>query len=142
VPTVVRQERHRRCGGSVFAFRDDPSCAGTEPHDVEIVSGDDPGTHDSRLVGSEQGERHGGELRDAFETRALPAVVVDLGDGKESVVDPGKARGVTQVDEAIAVAVWKRTEPDLDHRKIAVPLRYRVPTSDESDEVGGSRAHG
>ncbi len=115
LPVVVRQNCHRRCGFSVLALRNDSPEVGAEPHDFEVVSGDDPGAHAHGLVHSEHGEHHGGELRDTFETGTMLPVVVDLGNGERYVAESCEARGMAQVDEAISVAIGQRPEPDSVH---------------------------
>ena len=109
-PVVVGEHHDRRHFGAVVAVIQRAAEHRRQPHDVEVVAGDETDIDANSVALAPKRVDHRRVLGDAAEALRTSAEVVDLGDGEHDVLAARAVDRVAQVDEPVAVAVRQRLE--------------------------------
>jgi hypothetical protein len=104
-PELVRQHHHRWCRGAVVSVVEQSPEHGRQPHDLEVVAGDQADIDARRLALALHREDDPGIFGDPLERLRAVAEVQDFGDGEGDVLTPRSTDGVAQIDQPVALAV-------------------------------------
>src|SRR3984957_17760750 len=116
-PETVRKNNPARSFRTVVSRSDEAAEHGTKTHHVKIRAADNATSNGTRLTEADHGEVHGGEVAKRAQGFHARAQILYLRYGKRRVfvVDAGGA--LSDVDQAVLVAVDKRLEQDSAHER-------------------------
>src|SRR4030095_3720668 len=81
-------------------------------HDLEIRSPDEAGADDARFTKAKHREADRGEVAERGDRLDAGFEVIDLGDGERRVLSAKARRTLTDVDQAVFIAIGERFEQD------------------------------
>src|SRR5712672_1724725 len=115
-PETVGENDYAGSLGAIVLRSDETTEDRVQTHDIEVVAADDAPLHFARLTEADHGETEGREIAELAQGFHAGAQVLDLGHGEGLIVVADARGALTDVDQAVLVAVDERLEEDAAHQ--------------------------